>query len=325
MPILVSVAAVLAAHDLAVGILFPHLFRVRALLFKRLARGKKRRGTQRSDRDEEEGDNGGFHFSVLIGLTVRSTEHRIDELKMSRQTSISKGLLEAAAELCDGLADLRFAEPTTHVYNPLVYARRANELYVKRFAAKKKRCVMMGMNPGPWGMAQTGIPFGEVAMVRDWMGIEVAVDKPEGEHPKRPVEGFACGRSEVSGRRLWGLFSERYPAVDDFFAEHFVLNYCPLVFMEESGKNRTPDKLPRSEAAAVEAACDRHLARVLELLQPEFAIGVGAFAETRLKGVAAEGVTVGKILHPSPASPAANRGWAEAATKQLVEQGIWAR
>ncbi|MFT4546518.1 MAG: single-strand selective monofunctional uracil DNA glycosylase [Verrucomicrobiales bacterium] len=244
---------------------------------------------------------------------------------MSRQTAISKGLLEAADELCEALADLRFAEPTTHIYNPLVYARRANQLYLKRFGGKRKRCVMMGMNPGPWGMAQTGIPFGEVAAVRDWMGIEVAVDKPELEHPKRPIDGFACQRSEVSGRRLWGLFSERYPDVGDFFAEHFVLNYCPLVFMELGGKNRTPDKLPRSEAGAIESACDVHLARVLELLQPEFAIGVGAFAETRLNRVAGEGVTVGKVLHPSPASPAANRGWAEAATKQLVALGLWER
>ncbi|MGI9240031.1 MAG: uracil-DNA glycosylase family protein [Verrucomicrobiales bacterium] len=242
---------------------------------------------------------------------------------MSRQTAISKGLLEAATQLCDELGGLGFAPPTSYVYNPLVYAAKANELYVRRFARSKKRCVMMGMNPGPWGMAQTGIPFGEIAAVRDWMGIEVEVGRPEPEHPKRPIEGFACKRSEVSGRRLWGLFSERYPRAEDFFAEHFVLNYCPLVFMEEGGKNRTPDKLPRSEVAVVEAACDAHLSRVLELLQPEFAIGVGAFAEGRLKSVAGENVRVGKILHPSPASPAANRGWAEAAQRQLVEQGVW--
>ena len=242
---------------------------------------------------------------------------------MSRQTAISKGLLDAAEKLCEELAELKFAAPTSYVYNPLVYARRANELYVRRFASTKKRCVMMGMNPGPWGMAQTGIPFGEIAAVRDWMGIEVEVEKPEIEHPKRPIEGFDCKRSEVSGRRLWGLFGERYPDAGDFFADHFVLNYCPLVFMEEGGKNRTPDKLPRTEAAAVESACDAHLEKVLDLLQPEYAIGVGAFAEGRLGAVAPDGIKVGKILHPSPASPAANRGWAEAASKQLVEQGVW--
>ena len=155
------------------------------------------------------------------------------------------------------------------------------------------------------------------------MGIEVKIGKPEIEHPKRRVDGFACKRSEVSGRRLWGLFSERFPDPEEFFADHFVLNYCPLVFMEESGRNRTPDKLPRGEAEVIEAACDVHLARVLELLRPQIVIGVGAFAEARLKAVAPDDIQVGKILHPSPASPAANRGWAEAATRQLVEQGVW--
>ena len=134
----------------------------------------------------------------------------IGDTAMSRQTTISRGLIEASAELCRALEGLEFAAPTTHVYNPLEYARRANEQYIRRFGRTRKRCVMMGMNPGPWGMAQTGIPFGEIPAVRDWMGIEVKIDKPPGEHPKRPVEGFACQRSEVSGRRLWGLFSDRF-------------------------------------------------------------------------------------------------------------------
>ncbi|MEC7542637.1 MAG: single-stranded DNA-binding protein, partial [Verrucomicrobiota bacterium] len=43
-------------------------------------------------------------------------------------------------------------------------------------------------------------------------------------------------------------------------------------------------------------------------------------AETALAGM---DIRIGRILHPSPASPAANRGWAEAATKQMLEQGIW--
>ena len=91
----------------------------------------------------------------------------------------------------------------------------------------------MGMNPGPWGMAQTGVPFGEIDAVRNWIEIEEPVEKPDNEHPKRPIEGFDCQKSEVSGRRLWGLFSEKYPKAEDFFADHYVVNYCPLVWMEE--------------------------------------------------------------------------------------------
>ena len=120
------------------------------------------------------------------------------------------------------------------------------------------------------------------------------------------------------------MFGEKFPKAEDFFREHFVTNYCPLVFMEENGKNRTPDKLPSLEKKPLEEICDQHLREVVEILKPEWLIGVGGFAQKRAEeALAGIQVKVGKILHPSPASPAANRGWSEAATKQLQEQQIW--
>lgn len=181
------------------------------------------------------------------------------------------------------------------------------------------------MNPGPFGMAQTGVPFGEIAAVRDWMGLSGAVAKPAREHPKRPVEGLACAKSEVSGRRLWGLFAERFGTADAFFREHFVANYCPLVFMSETGANLTPDKLPAAEARALEAVCDRHLRRLVIALEPEWVVGVGGFAEKRaMEALAGLPVKITRVLHPSPASPAANRGWAAAASRELAASGVWA-
>lgn len=236
----------------------------------------------------------------------------------------SQALLRSAETLCAALRGLRFGPPVTHVYNPLEYARAPHEAYVKRFAATTKRALFMGMNPGPFGMTQTGVPFGEVAAVRDWMGIEEPVERPENEHPARPVEGFACRRSEVSGRRLWGWARDTFGTAEAFFKEHFVLNYCPLVFLEESGRNHTPDKLPAREWLTAQEACDAHLRRAIDALKPEFLIGVGAWAESRLKDVAGDlkGVKILRVLHPSPASPAANRGWAEAVTKTLREAGV---
>ncbi len=232
--------------------------------------------------------------------------------------------LEASARrLAARLRPLHFS---ARAYLPLDYAWEPHALYLRRFGAGKKRVVFLGMNPGPYGMAQTGVPFGEVAAVRDWMGIEAPVGKPDPEHPKRPIQGFACPKSEVSGRRLWGLFAERFGVPDTFFADHFVLNYCPLVWMSESGANLTPDKLPAAEMAPVESACLDHLAEAIALLDPEWLVGVGGYAEERLQSAAEKTgsrANIGRILHPSPASPAANRGWAEAATRQLVDQGVW--
>tara|TARA_Y100000814_G_scaffold16763_1_gene11874 strand:+ start:2055 stop:2609 length:555 start_codon:yes stop_codon:yes gene_type:complete len=182
----------------------------------------------------------------------------------------------------------------------------------------------MGMNPGPWGMSQTGVPFGEVNLVRDWMGIQAAIGQPQKEHPKRPILGFECDKSEVSGRRLWGLFSSRFPKSQDFFQDHLVINYCPLVFMEESSRNRTPDKLPGQETNTLFEACNQHLRTCIEALNPEWIVGVGGFAQSKARDCLSDfGIRHGKMLHPSPASPAANRGWAEAASKQLLAQGIW--
>ena len=219
---------------------------------------------------------------------------------------------------------LKFKPPVAYVYNPLDYAWPAHELYLRKFGSAKKRVVFLGMNPGPFGMAQTGVPFGEVAAVRDWMKIHTPVARPDREHLKRPVLGFDCPRSEVSGRRLWGLFAGRFGSPERFFAGHFVANYCPLAFCEAGGRNQTPDKLPRAERNRLFAICDAHLRRVLEILQPEWLVGIGGFATERGRLVSENtAVRVGQILHPSPASPAANRGWTKAVTRQLVEMGVW--
>jgi single-strand selective monofunctional uracil DNA glycosylase len=222
---------------------------------------------------------------------------------------------------CDRLA---FAPPVAHVYNPLVYARAPHELYLERWGAAPKRVVFVGMNPGPFGMMQTGVPFGEVAAVHDWLGIAAPVGRPEREHPKRPVDGFACRRSEVSGARLWGWARERFGTPERFFAGAFVWNWCPLGFLAESGANLTPDKLRASERAALEAVCDGALAAVIAALAPRFAVGVGAFAEQALRRALGgeTNVTIARMPHPSPASPAANRGWAAQADAALAAARI---
>lgn len=235
-------------------------------------------------------------------------------------------MINAARKLSGALDPLTFAEPVTHVYNPHDYAWAPYEQYLQRFANSPKRVLFLGMNPGPYGMAQTGVPFGEVEAVRDWMGIDAPVGKPANEHPKRPIVGFACERSEVSGRRLWREgFAAWFESADAFFADHFVANYCPLVFMSKTGANVTPDKLRADERKAIEEHCDEHLRSIIEILEPEFLIGVGGFAkkrfETATKGTGYCG-TIGQVLHPSPASPAANRGWKTAAEKQLKALGI---
>ena len=237
--------------------------------------------------------------------------------------SLTKIIASAVPEL-DSMV---FSAPVACVYNPLNYAWDLHRQYLERFGRGKKQVVMLGMNPGPFGMVQTGVPFGEVAAVRGWLGLQGEVERPAVEHPKRPILGLASPRSEVSGRRLWGWAAERFETPQRFAERFFVYNYCPLAFLSESGANLTPDKIKKAETAPLFAACDQMLRRVIAKLEPEWLVGVGAFAEARIRKVFAQemadgAVMVGRIPHPSPASPAAHKGWARLADAAFMDLGI---
>lgn len=237
-------------------------------------------------------------------------------------TSRGEALVRASRRLHRNLAALRFSEPVRHVYDPLFYARAPHEEYLRRFGGAGGRVLLLGMNPGPFGMVQTGVPFGEVSLVRDWLGIAGRVGRPASEHPKRPVLGFDCPRSEVSGARLWGWARERFGSPERFFADFFVANWCPLAFVAEGGRNVTPDQLGPAERQALGDVCGASLKEIVELLETRKVVGVGGFAEKKAREIFGDRIPIGSILHPSPASPAANRGWSGQAEAQLRALGI---
>jgi single-strand selective monofunctional uracil DNA glycosylase len=232
---------------------------------------------------------------------------------------------EATLAACEALRALSFPSPADHVYRPLDYAWEPHRQFLERHAAAGPReILLLGMNPGPFGMAQTGVPFGEVAAVRDWLCVGGRVVAPTGTHPAKPVLGFECPRSEVSGRRFWGLFRERFGQPEAFFARRTVANYCPLMFIEatRTGRNATPEELPAEALRPVTEICDRLLCDLVRILGVRQVIGVGGFAETQARrALGGLDVRHGRILHPSPASPAANRGWDSQAERELRTLG----
>jgi single-strand selective monofunctional uracil DNA glycosylase len=227
------------------------------------------------------------------------------------------------SDLVNQLRPLRFSPPVTHVYNPLEYAREPYRQYHAKYATIPKEVIFLGMNPGPWGMAQTGVPFGEIQAVRDWMKINAPVGTPHAMHPKRPIMGFSCTKREASGQRLWGWVQKTFQTPKRFFSRFFVANYCPLLFIEGSGRNRTPDQIRAVEGKALQQACDHALRLTVEYFKPRYVIGVGKFAEKRAR-IALDNrqVNIGMIAHPSPANPQANRGWESLISKQLADLGI---
>lgn len=232
-------------------------------------------------------------------------------------------LVRISRELSRSVERLPWNEAAHTVYNPLRYARAPHEAYLEMYGAGPKEVILLGMNPGPFGMAQTGVPFGDVRMVRDWLGIRGKVISPRNPHPKRPILGFDCPRSEVSGTRLWSFAEKHFSDPKSFFRRFFVVNYCPLVFMDEGGRNVTPDKLPPGFRTELQRICDDALEKTVVELEPRWVLGVGAFAQKQaLRALGHLPVQIGTILHPSPASPRANRGWAKEVENQLSKLEI---
>lgn len=234
-------------------------------------------------------------------------------------------LIEITETLAEAVRHLDFQPPVAFAYRPLDYARDVHRRYLERWGGGGKQALLVGMNPGPWGMAQTGVPFGAVPAVRDWLRLgDATVETPDHPtHPKRPVLGWDCPREEVSGRRIWGFAEAVFGTPERFFARFFVGNYIPLLFLDERARNLTPDKLAAADRKRLQVPCDRALHDLALALGVPLVIGVGAFAARQAqRALARTSIQVAQILHPSPASPAANRGWAKAASAQLQALGI---
>jgi single-strand selective monofunctional uracil DNA glycosylase len=268
-----------------------------------------------------------------VSMSASSSALQHDSLRAPMQSNApTDELIAISRALSRALKPLRFAAPVAHTYAPLLYAREPHERYLA-LAHRNIDALFVGMNPGPFGMVQTGVPFGEVAAVREFLQLDGRVRMPADMHPKRVVSGFACTRSEVSGQRFWGLFSRAFSSRDECFKRMFVWNYCPLAFVSASGANITPDKLARDEREAIQAPCHEALWKIVDVLRPRMVIGVGAFAHA----VALQALTqrplsnrvapleFAQILHPSPASPAANRGWEPIVRAELTRLSVLAK
>ena len=238
---------------------------------------------------------------------------------------IGEQLIELASSLRDEVEDYAVrleSEGTAEVvYNPLMYAWNVHEAYLKTCADKGARTVLLGMNPGPHGMGQMGIPFAATSVVRNLLGIsDIEVDIPRRMHPNRPVNGLKHPKEEVSGTRLWGILSQRYGTSDEIFRNVFVLNHCPLmIFSGPRGTNITPNNMSGSVLDELLAACDEHLRAVVTTLGANNVIGVGKYAESRARKALSESqTTIQSCWHPSPASPLANRNGGADWTKNIL-------
>ncbi|PSN56774.1 hypothetical protein C0J52_02685, partial [Blattella germanica] len=256
------------------------------------------------------GLNKAFHcvyFCDDFGIYLRESYNikLLMAIIIEKSTALSDTLLAIERKQCCKLESLHFSSPIEFIYNPLEYAYDLHSKFVHRFCNSPKIILFLGMNPGPWGMSQTGIPFGEIQVVKEWLKLSGTVGHPVKEHPSRQVLGLDCKRSEISGKKFWGFFQNLCGEPETFFQHSFVYNYCPFAFMTETGKNITPAELKISERQAINEICDEALCDVLRLLEVEIIIAIGRFAETRaakaVKGTELEGKIKVMINHSNVA------------------------
>ena len=231
---------------------------------------------------------------------------------------IVERMIEASSKLRDDVekfADSLVKEGSVDaVYNPLAYAWEPHRAYLELASGGGAKTLLLGMNPGPHGMGQMGIPFAATSVVRDLLKItDLEVGQPRTPHPKRPISGLDWPKEEVSGTRLWGLLANEYGSAESIFKSVFLLNHCPLMlFSGERATNITPDKITGPTTKALLERCDDHLREVVDIMQIERVIGVGRYSEKRaLNALSGIDISITTCWHPSPASPLANRNKGE--------------
>ena len=231
---------------------------------------------------------------------------------------IVERMIEASSKLRDDVkkfADSLVKEGSVDtVYNPLAYAWEPHRAYLELASGEGAKTLLLGMNPGPHGMGQMGIPFAATSVVRDLLKItDLEVGQPRNPHPKRSVSGLDWPKEEVSGTRLWGLLADEYGSAESIFKSVFLLNHCPLMlFSGERATNITPDKISGPTTQALLERCDEHLREVVDIMQIRRVIGVGRYSEKRaLNALSGIDISVTTCWHPSLASPLANRNKGE--------------
>ena len=88
-----------------------------------------------------------FHYS--------NTSHIMNN---PQPIDLAEQLMAIEEKLADDLMKLTYEFPVEYVYNPIKHAKDLHYNFLKRYYTEgPKPILFLGMNPGPWGMVQTGI------------------------------------------------------------------------------------------------------------------------------------------------------------------------
>lgn len=76
----------------------------------------------------------------------------------SSTDSFWKGFYDIECRMNEQFRAINFVKgPVAAVYNPVEYAAELHCAYLEKYLTGPKTVLFIGMNPGPWGMVQTGV------------------------------------------------------------------------------------------------------------------------------------------------------------------------
>jgi single-strand selective monofunctional uracil DNA glycosylase len=223
------------------------------------------------------------------------------------------------------------------VLNPGRYGERWHARFRRAYPMSPRPLLVFGLNPGPYGMAQTGVPFTDLKRLESalpglWKDL-VASGEPVTRPGLAPpsLARHLTRTFESSSVRVYRFLERAYGRPELALREVVFVNPCPLLFIDpETGANRTPADLPRAlrarkAAELVHAFEELRRATVLEAvaeLEPRGAILLGrdvaaAVGEALRAALGARSVV--EWEHPARAVP---ETWSRGLADELRKRGL---
>ena len=232
-------------------------------------------------------------------------------------------------------------ETSWRVWNPGRYGERWHRRFRETYPPGPNPVLLLGLNPGPYGMGQTGIPFTDIRRLESDLPELAARLRTDGESIGLP--GLAppdlrrrLDRTfESSSIRVYRFLRLAGGSAGAGWRRVVAANPCPMLFMEGT-VNRTPADLRRAlrkrggrlervtarleECDQLRRECAREAVRVLE---PRGVILLGRNIQEALAGDPSLGAVPGGVLaweHPARAVPDA---WAGGLVRAVRRRGWW--
>jgi len=211
------------------------------------------------------------------------------------------------------------------VWNPALYALDIYQEYLTKFPPEPGAILALGLNPGPYGMAQTGIPFTDCRTASGALGMEMTIP---GKAPDdlisrlKKANGKWRGTYERSSLGMYRFLILAWGDIKTAYRNWFVGNPCPLLFLDPERWNVTPADPRLRRMKEVGELRQRAVIGFSEILNPRGIVCFGKDVAKAVGEVAIRQVGPDRVVfyeHPARAVP---EKWAAGLLQELTQRQL---